>query len=101
LEPLLDSLFGCSKIKVEGENIHKTTFITNCDTMTYNCLPSGLFDTGITLKGPIHSTFDEWVSLHAYLDDLIVCAKRMIVTSEFQVLGYFQITFVLDTNSKF
>jgi len=29
LEPLLDSLFGYNKIKVEGENIHKTTFITN------------------------------------------------------------------------
>jgi hypothetical protein len=100
LEPLLDSLFGYNKIKVEGENIHKTTFITNCDTMSYNYLPSGLFDTSITLKGPIHTTFDELVSLHAYLDDLIVCVKRLIVTSEFQVLGHFQITFVLDTNSE-
>jgi hypothetical protein len=47
LEPLLDNLFGYSKIKVEGENIHKTTFITNCDTMSYDCLPSGLFDASI------------------------------------------------------
>jgi hypothetical protein len=36
LEPLLDSLFGYDKIKVEGINIHKTTFTTNCDTMPYN-----------------------------------------------------------------
>jgi hypothetical protein len=100
LEPLLDSFFGYNKIKVEGEIYHKTTFITNCDTMSYNCLPSGLFDTSIALKRPIHATFDELVSLHVYLDDLIVCVKRMIVTSECQVLGHFQITFVLDTNSE-
>jgi ribonuclease HI len=100
LEPLLDSLFGYNKTKVKGENIHKTTFITNCDTMSYSFLPSGLLDTSITLKRPIHTTFDELVSLHVYLDDLIVCVKRMIVTSECQVLGHFQITFVLDTNSE-
>jgi hypothetical protein len=101
LNPLLDSLFGYSKIKVERENFHKTTLTTNCDTMSYNCLPSGLFDASTTLKRPIHTTFNELVSLHAYLDDLIVCVKGMIITPEFQVLGHFQITFVLDTNSKF
>jgi hypothetical protein len=44
-------------------------------------------------------TFDELVSLHLYLDDLIVCVKGLIITSEFQVLAPFQIAFVLDTNS--
>jgi len=73
---------------------------TNNNNISYKCLPSGLFDTSIALKRPIHTTFNELVSLHAYLDDLILCAKRLIVTSEFQVLGYFQITFFLDTNSK-
>jgi hypothetical protein len=100
LEPLLDSFFGYNKIKVEGENYHKTTFTTNRDTMSYNCLPSGLFDTSITLRRPIHTTFDKLVSLHAYLDDLIVSVKGLIVTSGFQVLGHFWITFVLDTNSE-
>jgi hypothetical protein len=85
---------------VEGENIHKTTFTTNCDTMSYNCWPSGLFDTSITVKQPIHTTFNELVSLHVYLDDLIVCVKRLIVTSKSQVLGHFHITFLLDTNSE-
>jgi hypothetical protein len=99
LKPLLGEILGYNKIKVEGENVHKTTFITNCDTMSYKCLPSGLLDASTTFKRPIHTTFDELVSLHAYLDDLIMCVKGMIITSEFQVLGPFQITFVLDTNS--
>jgi hypothetical protein len=50
-------------------------------------------------KRPMHMTLDELVSLHLYLDDLIVCVKGLIITSEFQVLGPFQIAFVLDTNS--
>jgi hypothetical protein len=100
LEPLLDSLFGYNKIKVEGENYHNTISTTNRDTMSYNCLPSGLFDTSIALRRPIHTTFDESVSLHAYLDDLIVSVKGLIATSGFQVLGHFRITFVLDTNSE-
>jgi hypothetical protein len=100
LEPLLDSLFGYNKTKVKGANIHKTTFTTNCDTMSYNCLHSSLFDTSIALKRPIHTTFNELVGLHVYLDDLIICVKRLIFTSECQVLGHFKINFVLDTNSK-
>ena len=100
LEPLLDSFFGCNKIKVEGENYHKTTFITNHDTMSYNCLPSGLVDTSIALRRPVHITFDKLGRLQAYIDDLIVSVKGMIVTSGFQMLGHFQITFVLDTNSE-
>jgi hypothetical protein len=67
--------------------------------MPYKCLPFGLFDASIAFKGTIHTTFNELVSLHAYLDDLIMCVKGMIITSEFQVLDPFQITFVLDTNS--
>jgi len=98
LSPLLEILFGCSKSKVGRENCHKTTLITNCDTMSYGCLPSGLFDSSIAFKRPIHMVFNELVSLHAYLDDLIVCVKGMIITPEFQVLGHFQITFVLVTN---
>jgi hypothetical protein len=42
-----------------------------------------------------------WSVSIIYLDDLIVCVKGMIITSEFQVLflGPFKISFVLDTNS--
>jgi hypothetical protein len=98
LEPLLDSLFGYNKIKVEGENDHNTISTTNRDTMSYNCLPSGLFDTSITFRRPIHTTFDESISLHVYLDDLIISVKGLIATLGFQVLGHFRITFVLETN---
>ena len=44
-------------------------------------------------------TLDELVSLHLYLDDLIVRVKGLMITSDFQVIGPFQIAFVLDTNS--
>ena len=87
--PLLGEILGYNKIKVEGANVHKTTFITNCDTMSYKSLPSGLLDSISTFKRPIHTTFNELVSLHAYLDDLIVCVKGLIITSEVQVLGPF------------
>jgi hypothetical protein len=99
LKPLLDRTLGCNKIKVKGADVHKTTFITNYGTMYYKCLPSGLPDASTTFKIPIHTTFDELVSIHLYLDDLIVCVKGLIITSEFQVLGPFKIAFVLDTNS--
>jgi hypothetical protein len=93
-EPLLDSLFGYNKIKVEGENYHNTISTTNRDTVSYNCLPSSLFDTSIALRRTIHTTtihttFDESVSLHAYLHDLIISVKGLIATSGFQVLGHF------------
>jgi hypothetical protein len=99
LRPLLDSLLGYKRIKVKGENVHKATFPTNHDTMLYKCITYGLLDASIAFKRPIHTTFNELVNLHAYLDDLIMCVKGLIIISEFQVLGPFQITFVLDTNS--
>jgi hypothetical protein len=99
LRPLLDSLFGYKRIKVKGENVHKTTFITNCDTMPYKCQLFSLLDTGTAFKKTMHMTLDELVSLHLYLDELIVCVKGMMITSDFQVIGPFQIDFVLDTNS--
>jgi hypothetical protein len=80
LKPLLGEILGYNKIKVKGANVHKTTFITNCDTTSYKFLPSGLLDASIAFKRPIHTTFDELVSLHAYLDDLIVCVKGLIIT---------------------
>jgi hypothetical protein len=100
LKPLLEEIMGYNKIKVKGENVHKTTFITNGDTMSYNCLISDLLDASIVFKGPIHTTFDELFNLRIYLDDLIVCVKGLIITLEFQVFGPFQIVFVLDTNSN-
>ena len=83
LRPFLDSL----RIKVEGENVHKTTFIANCDTMPYKCWLFSLLDIGIAFKKIMHMTLGELVSLHLYLDDLIVCIKGLIMMSGFQVLG--------------
>jgi hypothetical protein len=99
LRPLLDSLFGYNKIKVKGENVHKTTFITNCDTMPHKCRLFSLLDTGTALKKTMHTTLDELVSLNLYLDELIMSVKGMMITSNLQVINPFQIAFILDTNS--
>jgi hypothetical protein len=60
-----------------------------------------LSDASTTFKIPIQITLDELISIHIYLDDLIIYVKGLLVTSEFQVLwlGPFKIAFVLDTNS--
>ena len=99
LETLLDSFFGYKRIKVKGENVHKTTFITNCDTMPYKFHLFSLIDIGIAFKKTMHMTLDELVSLHLYLDELMMSIKGMMITSYFQVISPFQIAFVLDTNS--
>jgi hypothetical protein len=99
LRPFLDSLLGCKKIKVKGEDDHKTTLITNWGSMSYQCLLSSLLDVSTDFRRLVHMDFDELVSVHLYLDDLIVCVKGLIITSGFQVLGPFQISFVLDTKS--
>jgi hypothetical protein len=91
-------LFSCKKIKVKGENALKTTLITYWGTMSYQCQLYSLIDTSTAFKRPMHTTLDEYVSLHIYLDDLIVCVKGLIITSELQVLGPFQTAFVLDNN---
>jgi hypothetical protein len=44
-------------------------------------------------------TLDESISLHFYFDDIIVRDKGLMISSDFQVLGHFQITFSLDINS--
>jgi hypothetical protein len=99
LRPLVDSLFGYKRIKVKEANAHKTTFITNCDTMPYKCQLFSLLDTGTAFTKTMHMTLDELVSLCLYLDDLIVCVKGLMITSDFQVTSPSQISFVLDTNS--
>jgi hypothetical protein len=99
LRPSLDNFLGFKKIKVKRKNAHQTTLITNQGTMSYKCLFSGLLDTSTAFKIPMHMTLYELVSLHIYLDNLIVCIKGQIITSEFKVLGPFQIAFVLDTKS--
>jgi hypothetical protein len=92
-------LLGYKKIKVKGARVYETTFLTNRDTMAYKCLSLGSLDASTTFKRPIDTTFSKLVSLHAYLDDLIMCVKGMIITLEFRVLDHFQVTFVLGSNS--
>jgi hypothetical protein len=101
LRPLLDSFLGFRKIKVKGEDAYKTTLITSWGTMSYKCQLSGLPDASTAFKKTIHTTLDELINIHIYLDDLIIYIKGMIITSEFQVLFLdpFKIYFVLDTNS--
>ena len=101
MRPLLEIFLGYSKIKEIGVDVHKITLIINWGTMTYKFLFSGLPDASTTFKRPIHTTLGELISIHIYLDDLIIYVKGLIITLEFQVLflGSFKITFVLDTNS--
>jgi hypothetical protein len=68
--------------------------------MTHERMLSGLPDTSTTFKIPIQITLDELINIHIYIDDLIIYVKRLLLTSEFQVLflGPFKIDFVLDTN---
>jgi hypothetical protein len=99
--PLLDSFFGYNQIKVKGADAYKTTFITNWGTVTYEHMLSGLPDASTTFKRPIQITLDELISIHIYLDDLIIYVKGLLITSKFQKLwlGPFKIAFVLGTNS--
>jgi hypothetical protein len=96
--PLLNVLFSYNQIEVKGADAYKTTLITNWGTMTYERM---LSDASTTFKRPIQITLDELISIHIYLDDLIIYVKGLLVTSEFQVLwlGPLKITFVLSTNS--
>jgi hypothetical protein len=98
--PLLDSFF-CNQIKVKGEDAYKTTFITNWGTMNYEHILSSLPDASTTFKIPMQITPDKLISIHIYLDDLIVYVKGLLITLNFQNLwlGPFKITFVLGTNS--
>jgi hypothetical protein len=58
-EPLLDNLFGYSKIKVERENFHKTTLIS-CDTcLTTACLLAYLMQVP-PLKGQYTRILMNW-----------------------------------------
>jgi hypothetical protein len=101
MRPLLDEILGYNKIKVKGADVHKTTPISIRGTMTYKFLFSSLPDASTAFKIPIHTTLDELINIHIYLDDIIKYIKRMIITLEFQVLslGPFKIDFFLDTNS--
>jgi hypothetical protein len=101
MRPLLDSFFGYNQIKENGVNAHKITVITNCGTMNYKCMLSSLHDASTTFKRLIQTTLEELISIHIYLDDVIVYVKGMTITSVFQVLflGPFKINFFLCTNS--
>jgi hypothetical protein len=101
MRPLLHNFFGYNQIKGKGEDDHKTTLITNLGIVTYERMLSGLPDASTTFKGHMKITPGELIIIHIYLNDLIVCVKGLIITSEFQVLWLspFKISFVLGTNS--
>jgi hypothetical protein len=80
MRPLFENFLGYSKIKGKGADVRKTTLITNWGTMTYKCLFSGLPNASIAFKRPIHTTLDELISIHIYLDDLIIYVKGLIIT---------------------
>jgi len=61
---------------------------------------SSLPDASTTFKIFIQINVDELISVHIYLDDLIIYVKGLLITLDFQVLwlGPFKIYFVLGTN---
>jgi hypothetical protein len=67
--------------------------------MPYKCHFFSLIDTGTAFKKTTCITLDELVSLHLYLDVLIVCDKGLMISLDFQVISPFPIAFVLDTNA--
>jgi hypothetical protein len=69
--------------------------------LTYERKPFGLSDAGTTFKKFVQITLDKLISIHIYLDDLIIHVKGLLITSEFQVLflGPLKIAFVLNTKS--
>jgi hypothetical protein len=99
--PLFDSFFCYNKIKVKGEYVYKTTFITDWGTVTYECMLYVLPDANTTFTIPIQITLDELISIHIYLDDLIIYVKGILITLGFQKLWLdpFKISFVPDTKS--
>jgi hypothetical protein len=50
--------------------------------MPHKCRLFSLLNKGIALKKTMHATLDELVSLHLYLDELIVRVKGMMITSD-------------------
>jgi hypothetical protein len=81
LRPLLDNFFVYNKTKGKGEDSQKTTLIPNWCSMSYKFLFSSLPDTSTSFKIPIHPILDELISIHIYLDDLIIYIKGLIITS--------------------
>jgi hypothetical protein len=99
--PLLNVFSSYNQIKVKGEDVFKTTFITAWGTVNYESMISGLPNASTTFKRPIQINLGELIGVHIYLDDIIIYIKGLLITSEFQVLflGPFKISFVLDANS--
>jgi hypothetical protein len=99
---LLDEFSSYSQIKVKREDKYKTTFITHWGTLTYERMPSGLFDASATFKSPMQLAYDDLIEviIHIYLDDIVLYSKGLSITSKFQKLwlGPFKIAFVLGTN---
>jgi hypothetical protein len=100
---LLDGFSSYNQIKVKRADKYKTTFITHWGTLTYEHMPSGLFDASVTFKRPMQVAYDDLmdVIIHIYIDDLILYSKRLSIVSKFQKLwlGPFKIAFVLGTKS--
>jgi hypothetical protein len=99
--PLLVSFFCYNQIKVKGADAYKTTFIIDWGTVTYERMISRLPDASTTFTRPIQINLDELISIHIYLDDLIIYVKGLLITSGFQKLwlGRYKIAFVLYNNS--
>jgi hypothetical protein len=72
MRPLLESFFGYNQIKGKGEDAHKTTLITNWGIVNYECMLFVLPNASTTFKGHMKITLNELISIHIYLDDLIV-----------------------------
>jgi hypothetical protein len=75
---LLDGFSGYNQIKVKRIDKYKATFITCWGTFTYECMPFGLFNVGVTFKRAMQIDFDDLIGkiIQIYLDDLTVYSKN-------------------------
>ena len=75
---LLDGFSSYNQIKVKRTNKYKTTFITRWGTFSYECIPFGLSNVGVSFQRDMQIYFDDLIKkiIQIYLDDLTVYSKN-------------------------
>jgi hypothetical protein len=75
---LLDGFSGYNQIKVKRTDKYKTTFITHWGTFSYEHIPFGLSNAGVTFQRDMQIDFDDMIDniIHIYLDDLNLYSKN-------------------------
>ena len=75
---LLDSFYGYNQIKVKRTDKYKTMFITRWGTFSYERMPFGLSNAGVTFQRAMQIVFDDLIGkiIQIYLDDLTIYSRN-------------------------